>query len=69
MKTIKFVTQALILSTVQKGKAQTEVFGVGTKVVTQKVPESFSSFEKKGIIKVREATESEKKKLREIEFV
>lgn len=69
MKTIKFVTQALILSTVQKGKVQTEVFSVGTRVVTQKVPESFSSFAKKGIIKIREATESEKKKLREIEFI
>ena len=50
MKTIKFVSEALTLSVLdEQGKAKVGVFPVGTKVVTETLPASFSSLEKKGI--------------------
>lgn len=70
MKLIRFVTQALPLSVLdEQGKVHTAVFPVGTKIVTDEVPERFNSFIKKGIIKLREATKTEEKNLVKVTFV
>jgi hypothetical protein len=70
MKTIKFVSEALTLSVLdEQGKAKVGVFPVGTKVVTETLPASFSSLEKKGIIKVRQSLSEEVKTLAHVKFV